>query len=421
MQSNRQTRLRRHLFYAMIITLLAIFAGYKGVLPVFRSHLMEYLGIGDARFGFLFSIGSLAGLSSVLFGGQLLDLWGPRRVIRICLIGIGCAMLVVAFCGRHFIGFALATGMNGVFAASLSIAVNAYLARLFPGYQRRIISLNLASSSVGGMMFPIVAEGLLFLSREYPHISFGNVLHTPFVLAGMVMVGASFIYRPQQSSNGAGRVQALRAGGLPANPHHGSRRWHWRDLLLPRHMFFLAFLIALHGMSDSLLHIWMPRFLESASFPAQIFSPGLVLSSYSLAYLLSRVTLAMLPDNVGYRTFLVFPGLVGGGLIIAGILSRNFVLTAASYVLGGFFWSFEYPMLVAVMLRNGKQQFGAAMAAAGVISYLLMFTGMNLTGMLLEYMGSGNMWKVMPVLAIGFPLAGVGGFIWTKLYGRTRE
>jgi len=44
---------RNHLLYAVVITVIAIIAGYKGVLPVFRSHLMQYLGIGDDRFGLL--------------------------------------------------------------------------------------------------------------------------------------------------------------------------------------------------------------------------------------------------------------------------------------------------------------------------------------------------------------------------------
>ena len=107
-------RQRRHLRYAFVLSALAVLAGYLGVLPIFRSHLKAYLGIGDARFGFLFSIGALPGLVSVLLGGQLVDRWGPRRVIRVGLLGIGSAMLIIALCGARFWAFAAAFGISGI-------------------------------------------------------------------------------------------------------------------------------------------------------------------------------------------------------------------------------------------------------------------------------------------------------------------
>lgn len=67
--------------YAGIITIVAVLAGYVDVLPIFRSHRMEYLEIGNDRFGLLFSIGPMAGFTSVLFGGMLIDRWGPTWVI----------------------------------------------------------------------------------------------------------------------------------------------------------------------------------------------------------------------------------------------------------------------------------------------------------------------------------------------------
>jgi len=178
------SRTHRYIMYAAFITGIAVISGYMGILPVFRSYLMRYLGIGDDRFGLLFSIGSITGLSSVLLGGRLIDRWGPRRVIRISMTGIGFSMLTVAFSGQRFLLFAVAVGISGIFSAPMFIAINIYLAKLFPKHKRRIISLNLASTSLGGMMFPIVAEWLLHLSKKYETIRFEDILHLPFILTG---------------------------------------------------------------------------------------------------------------------------------------------------------------------------------------------------------------------------------------------
>ncbi len=401
------TRSRRHVAYAVVISILAVMAGYKGVLPVFRSHLMQYLGIGDARFGLLLSIGSLTGLCSVLFGGQCIDRYGPRRVIRACLTGVGCAMLVLAVGGPHFLAFAVAFGLSGLFVTPLFIAISAYLAKLFPRQKRRVISLNLASTSIGGMMFPSAAEGLLQLSRRSARISFHHILHLPFLLIGVLMMGAGFIYRRRRGVTGE----------PAASPRH-ARRWHWRGLLLPRRLLLLAILVSLHGVADSTLYVWMSRFLESASFAARGTAPGFVLTGFSFAYLIARGTLSMLPERFGQRAFMVLPGLVGGGILVVMIGTRSYGLTALGYVLGGLCWSIEYPAMVSTMMRHGKKRFGAAMAFSGVLTGLLMFASMNLMGRFVQRAGDERMWQAMLVPASLFCIIGIGGLCWGAVFDR---
>ena len=60
-RNRRPDRFHRHLLYAIIVTVAVVVAGYRGVLPVFRSHLKEYLDITDGRFGLLFSVGAIPG------------------------------------------------------------------------------------------------------------------------------------------------------------------------------------------------------------------------------------------------------------------------------------------------------------------------------------------------------------------------
>lgn len=395
---------KRRLLYALVITVIAVVIGYTGVLPVFRGHLKEYLGIGDAGFGLLFSIGSLPSLISILLGGQLIDRWGPRRVIRVCIIGVGCAMLAVALGGQRFWIFLLAALLAGTFQGPLFIAISAYLGKLFPNHQRRVISLNLASASLGGMMFPLVAEGLLTLANRYPGIDFRHILHVPFFLSGVLLFSLSFIYRKRLTVSGR-RLAGKKMGDR--------RPWGWRDLLLPRRSLALAALISLHGAVDSSLNIWMARFLESASFPHHPVAPGLVLSGYSLAYLLSRGLLAMLPDSWGRRVLLIAPGMLGGAVFIAGLLSRSYIWTATAYVLGALCWSCEYPAIVSTLMRHDRRRFGAAMAMAGVITSIGMIIILNAMGLMTQRIGEEHMWKGMLMLACGFPIVGIGAWVWT--------
>ncbi len=405
------SRFRRHILYAVLISLMAVVAGYKGVLPVFRSYLLDYLGIGDRRFGFLFSIYSMTGLCSVLFGGQLIDRYGPRRVIHICMAGVGAAMLMIAAAGPSFALFALAFAVGGLFASPLFIAISAYLTKLFPRHQRRIISLNLASTSIGGMMFPALAEGLLRLTRGSEGIAFRHVLHMPFLLTGTCMIAVAFVYRTRKE------IRPAASGGSVFTP----RRWHWCDLLLPPRLWIMALLISLHGLADTTLYLWMSRFLESTSFERMGLAPGFVLTGYSFSYLLARGTLAILPERFGQKAFLVFPGLIGGCLLVAMICTRSYPLMALGYVLGGFCWSTEYPAMVSTLMRYGKKRFGAAMAFSGLLVGIMMFLGMNAMGFFVEWAGEGRMWMAMLVPAGLFCVIGLGGSLWLWCYGGGTE
>ena len=401
-------RTRKHIRYALVITAMTLLAQYFMIMPVFRGRLQTYLGIGDNRFGLLFSLLSVVGIPGVLFGGVLIDRIGARRGIRLGLLGIGSAMLVLACAGTHYALFALATALAGLFQKPLVVAINIYLGKLFPRHQRRILSLNLASTSVGGMLYPLAAEGLLLLSLHRNTVDFAHVLHVPFLVAGLLLLAGSLVYRKRRVRQSPAATRA---------PASVCPSWSWRDLMLPRQSWLLALLIAMHGAVDGTLHIWMARFLESESFAGTPLAPGIVLSGFAVAYILSRILLATLPDHIGRHLFLVIPGLAGGSVMILAILSRSYMLTAAGYVLGAFLWSAEFPAFVSTALRRESKRFGAIMAVSGAVSGLAMFLLLNGVGMLTETLGEASMWLIMLIPACGFVLVGLGGACWVRKYG----
>ena len=401
-----RVRLRRHIGYAVAITIISVLASYPSILPFFRDVLQRYLRIGDREFGLLFSIGSIGGVVTVLLGGPLVDRWGPRRMLSICLLGTGAVMLLIGAAGAHWVVLAVALGLNSIVAGPLNIAMSAYLARLFPRHRRRVLSLNLAAQSAGGFMIAVLSEGWLGLTRAVPAVRFAYVLHVPFAVLGAVLVMVSRCWRPSRARR-----------PVP----HATPLFHWRTMAIPAPLLLLGVLLALHGAVDTTIYTWMPRFLASDSFGSHPIPPGFVLSGFSVAYLVSRVLLAMLPETRGRRTLMILPGLLGGSVLIAGILSRQFWFTAGGYVLAAFLWSAEYPAMLSMVARRGAKSFGAVMAVAGVLSAILTFGLLNLAGWTAEHLGEARMWQAMLVPACGFPLVGLGGALWVALYGRERH
>jgi len=391
-------RTRRHMRYAFLAGGMTILAAFFYILPVFRGRLQTYLGIGDNHFGLLFSLIPIVGIGGGMFGGALIDRIGMRQAIRICLLGIACAQLLVAVAGPRYTLFVAAAIMIGLFYGPLFIAVNLYLARLFPRHRRRVLSLNMASTSMGGIFYPLLAEGLLRLAR-HETIGFAPVLHVPFLLVGMLVLAGSFQYRRRADSPG-GRRAAARAP------------WTWRELALPPQAWLLAALIGLHGAADTTLHIWMARFLESESFTHTPLAPGVVLSGFACAYLLARVMLAILPEHHGRHALLFLPGLCGGTLMVLAILSRNYYMTAIGYVLGAFLWSTEYPAFVSAAMLHAGRRFGSVMAASVASGGIALFVLLNGVGLLVERFGEAVMWRIMLIPACGFILAGIGGAFW---------
>ena len=250
----------RRIRYAVGALALLLVTQTAGMLPVFRDSLQRYLGIGDRGFGFLFSIGPAVGLIGVLAGGLLVDRWGPRPVLRLCFLGMSAGLLLIALAGRQWVIVAMALGVRGIFSGPLSIALNVYLLRLFSGSRRRVLSLYLAAVSIGNLVFPVIAEGLLRLARPFAGVTFAMVLHLPMALAALVLLPAGFLYRKRAG---------LGAAAAPVS------RWHWRDMLLPRRFFFLIILLALHGTADTALWVGALHTQKNGTAaPARRFPPG---------------------------------------------------------------------------------------------------------------------------------------------------
>jgi len=177
-------------------------------------------------------------------------------------------------------------------------------------------------------------------------------------------------------------------------------------------------LMALHGAVDTSIFYWMPRFLGSAVFAATLVAPGLVMSGFSLSYLVSRSLLTLVPEHRGRRSLLVLPGLLGGGVLLAGILSRDYALAAGGYVLGAFLWSVEYPAMLGAVADQDKHRFAGAMALTQVLCGPLTSVLTYGIGVGAARLGEAALWQPMAAVAAGFLVIGLSGGGWVWRYGR---
>jgi len=394
---------RRRLAYAAMAIVIWTLPQIRGTLSVFRDGLQSYLDISIDQFGLLISIGSVTGMVGSLLAGRLVDRHGPRVVLRVCLVGAAAGLAMAGLVDRWLLLLA-ALALTALFAMPLWIASQAYLVRLFPTRRRRVLSLSLVAMSLTGIAVPLLAEGLLHLHRTHPAVRFGTILHVPFAVVAVLLAGAVVLYRPGKS------LARPKPAPLPAGP--ASRRLHVPGAML------LVGALAVHGTCDTSAMLWMPRVLGSSSYLHRPLPPGVVTAGFSVAYVLARGLLSLLPEHFGRRVMIIAPGAVGGALFLAGVLSRSQSATAACYVLGGFCWSFEFPAILSTLAGGDGRRFGASLGMMSVGAGLGTFALANVMGVLAKSLGEPWLWMVLILPACGFGLVSLIGAVWVLRFGR---
>jgi len=397
------TRRTRRLVFAAVTILLGAFAPYTRVLVVFRDHLQAYLGIGFKAYGLLQSSGFIPGAIGALAAGVLVHRTAPRLVVRLSLLGVGLGLALGAWPGPSALRVAGTLVVVTAFAQALAVSVQAYAVDLFPHNRRRVLSATLVAAGGAGIVYALWAELLLAWQGSDPAVSFGAILHWPFAVMAVVMAASSFLYRP---------AKGLGTRRVPQADEHGSAGGR-------KDVWPLVGLLALHGTVDMAAFVWMPRVLASPSFATPTVLPGVVMGGFSLAYVTSRGLLAVLPERAGRRALLILPGLCGGGIFLSGMLSRDYTLTAAGYVVGAFCWSAEWPSFAAELSRRAGNRFALCLSIAITTSSLGAFALSYVMGALGDSLPDDQLWRILLLPAMGFPLVGLGGAIWLALSRRS--
>lgn len=398
MTPDNNLRARRR---AVALVILSAIAGYNLVLPVFREELQTYFKLNLEQFGLLLSMGLGVGAVSSLVGGMILERKSISTVTRWTLVGLGCGMCVLAAAKTVYL---MVAGLVLVymFFNPFYLSVQTYLVRAFPDQRRRVISLNLVVFGLASAVLPLWGEFLMKIVRA--GVGFGAVLHIPYLfIAAALFAGALFLAvgdPVERSDMGTGQASPKSSVALDAS------------------ILVLITLTVVHGAGDNALQIWIPRVLAGGSYLTHPLAPGIVASIFSAAYVVSRLILAALPSGFGSRVTMVVPGLLGGGVLLAGILSRSQPLTGAAYILAGFIWSVEYPVMIAAIADTAGKSFARAQAISMVGTGIAAFLLSSVLGTLGAKLGENRLWLVLIPPACCFLFVGIGGMYWLARFGR---
>lgn len=394
----------RYLWAAAAMALSGLCNYGPPALAVFRDALREYFDVDRTQYALLLSIGLLPGAVGGFLGGPLCNRRGPLWVLRAGLLLTALGMAAMAMASRQFAVMLGGTVVMWVGMGLVGTAVPAYLVRLFPDHQRRVLSLQLVAISLIAMCFPLLAEFLLRLHRE-GGAAFAQVLHIPMgAMAAVLLVGASLSGRlgaaTMEHSASPTPVGRLAFGGLSLGA------------------VVLIAVTALHCTCDNLIASWLPTVLDGMAKAPAWRAPGVVLAVGSFAYVISRIILSLLPEHVGRRALLVAPGLLGGGVLLCGLVSRDQAVLSFCYIGAMFLWSAEFPTLVATMSRGYGRQFStiyAIMSLAQGTAYVLALLAIGRVG---DALTPDRLWVTLLPPASGFLLVAAGGLLWLRIHRR---
>ncbi len=379
--------------FILVVDIIARYCGTS--LPVFADRLRSYFQLDYGGLGMLLSAGAVGGLVSVVLVGLLSQLWGVRRLLIVTLWGVGVSYLLLGL-GRNLVWFSAGLVLLGLFLAPLAICVPAFLIKTYPALKRRMLTVSLISSAVPGALFPLFAQYLLRTAgADGSNASFAKLFHIPLLVCCIGVLLSPLLLT----------TLASKPGGNGAN-EGATRRIRWRDLTRASTLGIFV-LMGLHASADEGVAKWFPMLLESQQTHLPL-SPGLVLSLYSVAYVVSRLALAALPEGYLQRLLLVLPGPVGGLLLILGVWSGNLVLMCIALPLGGLFWSLEYPVILTEVAHRAGDEFPSWYAAAMLVFQVMAVGCVNLVGQLGQ--ATGDLRIGISVAAGGFILFGIASY-----------
>jgi len=368
--------------------------------------LQEYYALSLPEFGLMLGIGGISGCIGTFVIGILLTKREPLALLFPVLWGLVAGMGLAALGWRYEL-MLFAVAVTGAFASALAIMVPVILVKVYPQQHRRALALQLAVSGFCGMLFPLVVEGLFKVCKVQPSIGFAYVFHIPLGCLCLVLATITLLlgHKKDKIIAQIGMLQTPRA---PSSLSTGFK--------LFRSGFggctLLLWLLILHSICDSSIGTWFPTVIDSGCFTGDGVPPGIILSAVSGTYLISRILLGLIPEEMGKDFGMFLPGILGGTVMLLGILSLNPLLLGGAYILGAFLWSVEFPILLATLAKEHPNFFGAAMAINSIVtSFAMLPIGLGI-GKFGELLGNGQMWMVLLPFACGFICVGIGGGLW---------
>jgi AAHS family benzoate transporter-like MFS transporter len=233
--------------------------------------MMRDFHIGLAVVGTMISASFVFGMLSPPVAGVVTDLWGPRRILALCL---GCASLLVfaqAFAPSAFV-FGVLRVLSYAFSATLSPITSALVANTAPPRQRALFIAILQSA------YPL---GGFVAAMAFIPLAGGGNWRAPFSV-GLAVVPVAWFLSYLLPERGPARPAAARAARSPVRELFGTRN---RPIALLCIAAFFLYGGAIGGSS-----FYMPTFFQQQrGYPPSVASliVGLTFAIGAIGYLVA--------------------------------------------------------------------------------------------------------------------------------------
>ncbi|WP_256758212.1 MFS transporter [Cohnella sp. WQ 127256] len=169
-------------FISLIIVFVMSFglANYETIFGLFVDHKF---GFTPKDIAFIITFGSIAGaVVQITVFGWILERFGERKVISICLLIAGLFILLTLFVSSFWMIFAV------TFIVFLSIdilrpAIGTQMSLMAQEQQGYVAGLNSAFTSLGNIAGPMVAGFLFDVDINYPYVLAAVILFISFILS----------------------------------------------------------------------------------------------------------------------------------------------------------------------------------------------------------------------------------------------
>ncbi|MDT0125426.1 MFS transporter [Paenibacillus sp. RRE4] len=187
---------REPYFFSLIIVFVMAFglANYETVFSLFVDHKF---GFTTKDIAFIITFGSIAGaVVQVSLIGWLLNTFGEKKVITVCLLFVSVFVLLTLFVHTYWlivvVTFIVFLGMD-----ILRPAISTQMSKLAEEQQGFVAGLNSAYTSLGNIAGPIVAGALFDVNINYPYVSAAVVLGICFLLSLRVLRSVKSVQEPK--------------------------------------------------------------------------------------------------------------------------------------------------------------------------------------------------------------------------------
>ncbi len=338
-----------------LLPILAAFATLGvmwGVWQVLLADLSGALHLSPGPLGAALSIGFVASLPAMVFGGQIADRLGPRGVG--IAAGVLLALSMLGFSGVA--DYLVLVGLMLVFLASSGVydmAINADAIHLEQDSGRRVLPILHAAFSGGGAIGAIATGLLVTAGVDFRLIYRGTALLILIVMAGWM----------SRRTRAPHRTERL-----------GTRNLYRNGLLL-----LLAGITALSFLSEGAMESWSSIYLRS-SLDLSALNGATGVATFHAAMLCGRLATAGVAHRLGRIATLRGGGILAAAGMVLALATDLPVLVLGGFLVVGLALAGVAPIAFSLAGDAAPRRAGAASAVITTIGYGGFLLGPGLVG-----------------------------------------